>query len=95
MGKEGNEFGEYKNNPVVAQAIREAAKHNLYAQVHSNTMNGLKSGVKIIEITPWWKKVITGATVATGIITAACLGLTIASFILVNKKKESDVNYEK
>ncbi len=95
MGKEGNEFGEYKNNPVVAQAIREAAKHNLYAQVHSNTVNGLKSGVKIVEITPWWKKVITGATVATGIITAACLGLTIASFILVNKKKESDVNYEK
>ena len=89
MGKEGNEFGEYKDNPVVAQAIRRAAKNNLYSQVHSNTMNGLKSGIKIVEVTPWWKNVIFGASIGVGVISGLCLAMTIASFILNLKRKEN------
>ena len=92
MGKEGNEFGEYKSNPVVAQGIRRACKNNLYAQVHSNTMNGLKSGVLIVEVTPWWKNLILGLEIGVGIVTFACLGLTITSFIL---KRKEDVENEK
>ena len=55
-------------------------------------MNGLKSGVLIVEVTPWWKNLILGLEIGVGIVTFACLGLTITSFIL---KRKEDVENEK
>lgn len=83
-------FGKYANNPTVAQAIRQACKANLYAQLRSSAMNGMKSGVLIIEITPWWQTAIKAAQVGVGAITGACLAMTVLSFIVVyfGKKKE-------
>ena len=47
-------------------------------------------GVLIVEVTPWWKNLILGLEIGVGVITFACLGLTIASFIL--KRKEEKEN---
>lgn len=89
-GRADNVYGDYKNEPVVALAIRKATKNNLYAQLHSNAMNGMKSGVRIVQITPWWKKVIKGAQIGVGIITGITLVMTVLSFVLpfIQKKKE-------
>ncbi len=86
-------FGGYENNPIVAQAIRKACKYNLYAQLRSSAMNGIKSGTKIIEITPWWKDALHIAQIAVGIITIATLGMAIASFIVVEKSKR-EISHE-
>lgn len=82
MGTDQNVYGKYKDYPQVALTIRQAAKNNLYAQLHSFAMNGIKSGTKIIEITPWWKNTITGLEIGVGIVTFVCLGMAIASFVL-------------
>ena len=86
-------FGEYANDPVVAQAIREACKVNLYAKLNSMSMNGMRSGVKIVEITPWWETALLAMEIVVGIITGACIAMTAASFVIVhkNKKKEAEV----
>lgn len=83
-------FGNYASNPAVAQAIRKACKANLYAQLNSSAMNGMKSGVKIVPVTPWWQKAIKGGEIGVGVLTGICAAMAVASFIVVylNKKKE-------
>ena len=54
-----NAFGDYKNNPVVLQAIREACHRNLYTQLHSNAINGMTKGSRMIYHTPWWQTALT------------------------------------
>lgn len=83
-------FGGFENNATVAQAMRQAAKDNLYAQLHSSSMNGVKSGTKFIEVTPWWVTAVDVAKIVVGVITGVCAAMAIASFVIVplNKKKE-------
>lgn len=82
-------FGGYENNATVANAIRQACKDNLWAQLHSAGMNGMKSGTRIEKITPWWIAAIHTAQLTVGIITGVCVAMTIASFVLafLDKKK--------
>lgn len=79
---------DYKNLPVVAQALRTATKRTLYAVLHSNSMNGMKSGIKIVEITPWWENLILGLEIGSGILTGCSVALLCVSFISSKKKKE-------
>lgn len=88
-------FGSYFNDPVVAQAARQACKENLYAQLHSSAMNGMKSGVAIIEVVPWWKKAIRGAQIGVGIVTGACFAMAVASFVIVGLTKKKEEQNEK
>ena len=81
-------FGGYENNPVVANAIRQACKYNLYAQLHSSAINGVKSGTRFIEVTPWWQTALHGAQIGAGIITGITLAMTILSFVYVSKRKK-------
>ena len=85
-----NMFGSYSSQPVVKQAIRRAAKYNLYTQLHSNAMNGMKSGIKIIELTPWWKTTIKDVNIISGVCTGICGLMAVISFTLplVTKRKE-------
>lgn len=83
-------FGSYADNPVVAQAIRTAAKNNLYSQLHSSAMNGMKSGMRIVEITPWWQTALLAAEICVGIITALCVAMTVYSFIAVGRRNKEE-----
>lgn len=87
-------FGSYSDNAVVAQAIRQACKANLYAQLRSSAMNGMKSGVIIVEITPWWQTAIKGAQIGVGILTGLCAAMAVASFIVVSRIKKKESDYE-
>ncbi len=79
----------YKNLPIVAQALRTSTKRALYAVLHSNVMNGMKSGIKIVEITPWWQSTILGLQIGAGVLTGASLILVTLSFLFpVLKRKE-------
>ena len=86
-------FEEYANNPVVMQAIRKACKYNLYSQLHSSAMNGMKSGVRIVLIRPWWKDVMLAGQIVTGVISCTAAAMTVASFVIVwyfGKKEENE-----
>lgn len=87
-------FGSFTDNPVIAQAIRQACKENLYAQLRSSAMNGMKSGIMIVEVTPWWQKAIRGGQIGVGIVTGLCLSMAIASFVVVNLAKKKERNDE-
>ena len=77
-----------------AQAMRESAKHILYATLHSNAMNGFNSGTVLRYITPEWKKAIT--TVKTSSIIAfvliSCAALPIEILAAVKKKDKEPMN---
>lgn len=89
-------FGGNENNPVVAQAIRQAAKNNLYSQLRSSAMNGMKSGTRIVEITPWWQTALLAAEIVSGIVTGLCIAMAAYSFAVVGRsKKEGNVNEQK
>lgn len=86
-------FGGYENNAVIAHAIRNAAKNNLYSQLRSSAMNGMKTGIRIVEITPWWETALVTLQITVGIITGVCVAMTIASFVIVFiRKKKGDEN---
>lgn len=89
-------FGGYENNATVAKAIRQACKDNLWAQLHSSAVNGMKSGTRIEKITPWWIAAIHTAQVTVGIITGVCAAMAIASFVIAYlDKKKGVANNEK
>jgi|LAHS01.1.fsa_nt_gb beta-glucosidase len=83
-------YGKYKDDPEVQQAIRTACKHNLYAQLHSNAMNGLMSGTKVVEITPWWKTFIVNLIIVAAVILALGVIMAVLSFILPVLPKHQD-----
>ena len=70
----------------VAWGMREAMHRILYTVVHSNAMNGISAGTKIIQVTPWWQKLVTGLQIGFGVLTAAALAWVV---ILSLKKKKA------
>ncbi|MFA6830286.1 MAG: hypothetical protein WCR67_06275, partial [Bacilli bacterium] len=76
---------DYKNIPEVAQALRLASKRAIYAVVHSNSMNGIKSGVKFIAVKTWWEKTILGVQVSSAVLSIICLALTTVGLIRYHK----------
>ncbi len=89
-----NAFGDYKNNPVVLQAIREACHRNLYTQLHSNAINGMTKGSRMIYHTPWWQTALTAGQVVSGVVAVLCLGMAVTSFVLpiINRGKRKNTD---
>ena len=89
-----NAFDNYKGNPEVLWAIREACHRNLYTQLHSNAMNGMTKGSDVIYITPWWQNAITVGQVVSGVLTGVCLIMAVISLLLplfTKKGKENSI----
>lgn len=59
---------QYKDDPNVASAMREATRHILYTVANSNAMNGVSANMHVIEIRPWWKNAIVAADVIFGLL---------------------------
>ncbi len=62
----------------VAKQMRLAAKHILYATVHSNAMNGYDSGTTITPIMPTWQKWVVAGTVTSGALFVIATGGMVA-----------------
>jgi len=78
----------WKDNPTVCNAMREAAKRNLYVMANSSAMNGLSRGAEIIYHTPWWQNALLAAQIVVGVLGAAAVGMAIASFVLAKKRDD-------
>ena len=50
----------------------------------------MKSGMRIVEITPWWQTALLAAEICVGIITALCVAMTVYSFIAVGRRNKEE-----
>lgn len=57
------------------QCLRDATKHNVYAQSRSILINGLDSSSHVEHITPWWETALLALKIVTGILTVLFAGL--------------------
>lgn len=76
---------EYKDDPQVVTAMREATKHILYTVANSNAMNGVSPNMQVVEIMTWWQILIIVLDVVFGLMAA----LSIFMFIRIKKRKKS------
>ncbi len=80
---------QYKDNATVCLAIREVAHRNLYNQLNSFAMNGMSTTTRVVEIMPGWEIAILVVEIVSGVFAALCLGMTVASWILWYRKKQT------
>ena len=52
----------------VADQMRLAAKRILYATAHSNAMNGISAGTRLVKITPAWQSALITATIVSAVL---------------------------
>ena len=79
---------QYKDDPNVASAMREATRHILYTVANSNAMNGVSANMQVIEIRPWWKNAIVAADVVFGVLAAGSIFMLVKT---IKKGKQSSI----
>ncbi len=79
---EGTFMDEWKDNPTVMLALREACHRVLYGKLHSCGMNGIGSGTKIVRIKVWWQ--IALDAIQYSLIALVCIffAMAVASFVV-------------
>lgn len=81
---------QYRNDPVIVNALVEAAHRMLYGSTRCAAMNGLSSSTRVVAITPWWQTALIALDVTLGVLTAACAAMLVLS-IVKNKKTTPEV----
>ncbi len=87
-----NQLPKYKNDPVIVTAMRNACHHNLYAMANSSGMNGIGKDTTIKLTQPI---IMTVVFIATAVIGAVFIGMTVMWIISARKfkKTEAYLNY--
>ena len=80
---------QYKDDPNVVTAMREATKHIFYTVANSNAMNGVSANMQVIEIRPWWKNAIVAADVVFGVLAAGSIFMLVKT--IKKGKKDAQV----
>lgn len=75
-------WGAFKNNPTVAQALRQAAHRILYVVANSAAMNGIDSSTRFVYVEPWYFGAISAGQTVAGVLMGICLAGTVAAFVL-------------
>lgn len=73
-----------KKDAMLLTATREACHRILFNFIHSNAVNGISSGAKIVLITPWWK---TALTVLDVVFTIMAVASTVLYVVSANQKE--------
>ncbi len=85
-------WGDFKNNPTVAQALRQAAHRILYVVANSAAMNGIDSSTKFVYSEPWYFGAIRAGQAVAGTLMGISLAGMIAAFavyFIANRKSEA------
>ncbi len=86
---EGTDLAAYyeaKNNPYIAQLIRESSHRILYVVVNGNSMNGYSTNTKLYEVTNWWQRLITAMQAVFGVLTGACAVMLVLCFVFAKRR---------
>jgi beta-glucosidase len=74
----------YRNDPDVAQAMREATHRVLYTVANSCGMNGISSTATVVSVTPWWQ---TALYAVDGVLAVAFVGSVAMLVVKIRKNK--------
>ena len=91
-------WGDNRDNPTVAQGLRESAHRILYVVLHSSAMNGIDASTRFTYITPWYYDVLYGAQTGVTVVTVVLVLAFLCSMILpavTDRKKRSENSEEK
>lgn len=84
----GNHFAKYKDGyGEMAWALRDSAKRFLYYTLTSSAMNGMASGARIIQLTPWWKTLLLTFDIIFGIIVVGLAAWAVVDYVFEFKKR--------
>lgn len=72
----------YLENPTVMLALRESCHRILYAQLHSNAMNGMDASTRVLVVKVWWQKLLDALGITFGILTGLFALMAITSYIV-------------
>lgn len=75
----------YKDDPTIAQAMRQATHRILYTVANSNAMNGIPAGGRIVAVTPWWEMALYAVDGVLGVLTVVSAAMLVRA--ILNKKK--------
>ena len=79
----------YSDNAAVAQAVRQAAKRVIYNVVRTNAMNGMTISSRTVKVTPWWQTLLLTLECTFGALTAAAVGMLVASVVIDIRRKRN------
>lgn len=79
----------YSDNAAVAQAVRQAAKRVIYNVVRTNAMNGMTISSRTVKVTPWWQTLLLTLECTFGALTAAAVGMFVASVVIDIRRKSN------
>lgn len=71
--------GDYRNDPVLVTAMRQATKRILYTVANSNAMNGYSGSTQIVQVTPWWQTALIGIDVLFATLTLFSVVMLVKS----------------
>ena len=77
----------YKNDPNIAQAMRQAAHRILYTVANSNAMNGISANQEIVAVTPWWQAALYALCTVMAVMTVFSAAMLVRA--IVRKKKQN------
>lgn len=94
LGTAGNEYSyglltskEYKNDPVIVNALVEAAHRMLYGSSRSAAMNGLSASSEFKDVIPWWKGALIAGIVVFSVLTVAGAAMIVLSIVERKRNK--------
>ena len=77
---------QYKDDPTVVNAMRDATKRILYTVANSNAMNGISVNMQVVELTTWWQVAIIVCDVVFGLLAAGSIFMLVRT---MRKKKKA------
>ena len=78
---DASNYNQVKNNPTLAQSVREATHRVLYVVANSNAMNGISTNTRVYEVKEWWQELVTKVQIGVAIATGVVILITILMFI--------------
>lgn len=80
----------YQDDPVIANAMRQATHRILYTVANSNAMNGFTDETEIVAVTPWWQIALIALVVVVAVLTVVCVIFLVKSIIRKRALKKSN-----
>ncbi len=80
---------EYRNDPVIQDALFNAVKRNLYVDANSMIINGMSSDTVVEESVSWWVPALTAVEIFFALATAGCAAMLVLNIVNYQKRKKA------
>lgn len=81
----------YRDDPAIANAMRQATHRILYTVANSNAMNGFTEETEIVAVTPWWQ---TALYVVDALVAVGCVACVVMLVKAIRRKGKAKTDTE-